>query len=81
MGGMGKKKPNPYKPIEVLYFRRPGQEELCRIEAYTDGSALVTGGVKAAEIYEVAEGADNYLERAIQAVEQRGYVRVSNPHT
>jgi hypothetical protein len=37
------KKPNPYKPTDVLYFQIPGETEHCRIERYTDGSVMVTG--------------------------------------
>lgn len=71
------KKENPYKPKEVLYFRKPRKNDLCRIELYADGSALVTGCETAAGIYESAE---NSLELAVQAVEKLGYSRIPSPY-
>jgi len=71
------KKENPYKPTVALYFRKPRKEELCRIEQYKDGSVFVTGGGKAAGIY---EGTEDCLEKAVAAVEKGGYVRVPDPY-
>jgi hypothetical protein len=71
------KKPNPYKPTDVLYFQKPGEKELCRIERYTDGSVMVTGVGKKPNVY---ESADNALEKAVKAVEKRGLVRIPDPY-
>ena len=71
------KKPNPYKPTEVHYFRKSGQQTICRIQRYTDGSVMVTGVGRKPRVY---KSADNALEKAVKSVEKGGFVRIPDPY-